>query len=79
MEGHETQPPQSDAVSSKGIGKVVASSGASSYGEKPMSPLSLEAIISDLSLFKELPLERPDEEGVSSLDAMYGVTPPTPT
>ena len=39
--------------------------------EKPTSPISLEGLMSDLSLFKEPPLERLYEEVVSSLSVVH--------
>ena len=50
------------AQRAKSEGKAVASSGASSLMEKPTSPPSLEALMSDSSLFKEPLLKDPDEE-----------------
>ena len=40
--------------------------------EKPTSPPSLEALLSNPSLFEELSFEGPDEKVLSSLGVMYG-------
>ena len=70
-EGCERWLPQDDAVGSQGKGKAVASSVTSLSREEPRSPPSLEALMSDLSLFEELLLKGSDEEVLSSLGALY--------
>ena len=49
------------------------SSGALPSGENLTFPPSIEALMSDLSMFEEPPLENPDEEMVSSLGVVYEV------
>ena len=81
MEGRETWPPRTNAVGSKGKGKVVASSRAPPFGEKikprppppppPPPPPSLETFMSYLSYFKEPLLKEPEEELIFSLGAVY--------
>ena len=51
---------------------VVASSGNTSFREKPTFPLSLEVLMFDVFLFEEPLLKDPDEEVLSSLGAMFG-------
>ena len=75
MEGHDSRapsPPRGVLVDVKGKGKVMASSGAPSPMENPMSPPSLEALMSDSSLFEEPVFKEPDEEVIFALGAVYG-------
>ena len=67
MEGHEIRPTRGDAVASKGKGKVVVSLGNTLSKEKPMSPPSLEVLMSDFLLFEESLLKDPDKEVLTSL------------
>ena len=72
LEGHENQSQQSEVVGSKGKEKVGTRSRPPSPSEKPTSPPSLEAVMSDPSLFEELPLESPNKEEFSLLGTLYG-------
>ena len=72
MESGESRPPRGVPTCAKGKGKAVASSEPSPFVEKPTSPPSLEALMSDLLLFKEPLLKDSDSEVISSLGSMYG-------
>ena len=50
---------------------MVASSGVPQLVERPTSPPSMEALMSDLSLFEDSLLKEPDEEVISELEAIY--------
>ena len=63
---------QGFAADAKGKGKAMASSRVSSPVERLKSPLSLEALMSDLLLFKESLFKDLDEEVISALEAVYG-------
>ena len=75
-EGCETRLGRGDAAASKGkikdvVSSNVVSSGNTLSGEKPTSPPSLEALMSNLSLFDEPLLKDPDEEVLTLLGEVY--------
>ena len=69
--GAETRPQRSVAVGLNGKKKVGERFMPSITFENPTSPLPLEVLLFDPSLFEELLLEGPDEEVISSLGAVY--------
>ena len=62
VEGGKLRPSRGVASGAKGKGKVVASLGVPPLMERPTSPPSLEALMSDLLLFEEPLLKDLDEE-----------------
>ena len=70
--GHEARLTRGDAATSKGKGKVMASSRTTLSIEKPTSPLSLKVLMSDLSLFEQPLLKDPNEEVFTSLCEVCG-------
>ena len=71
-EGCETRLAQGDATTSKGKGKVMMSSGNTLSREKTDVPPSLEALMSNLSLFDEPLLKDLDEEVLTLLSEVHG-------
>ena len=65
----QTFPPPSEWCT-KGKGKAVASSEPPLFVEKPTSPPSVEALMSDLSLFEQS-LLKDSNEIISSLGSVY--------
>ena len=75
MEGREMWPPRSDTAVRRGREKSWRPRGLLYLvrSQHPFLPSPPGALMSDLSLFEEPPLEDPNKEVVSSLGAMYGL------